>query len=63
MIKIWYKIEGREADYVEQPSTGEYILLCKVIRDNSIIPHIAPDALKAKKANEEYTTLSSDFFS
>src|SRR6266540_4913860 len=61
---IWYQVDGREVNYVEQPAGGQYIQLCRVIKQEENLQ--APPStliLKAKKVDEsEYTTLNAVLF-
>jgi hypothetical protein len=61
---IWYQIEGRQVNYVEQPS-GQYIRLCREIkREEALRDAPSTLVLSAKRTNEtEYTTLDANFFS
>ena len=61
---IWYQVEGRQVNFVEQPISGQYIRLCREIKtEEGFRVPASTLILNAKKANEqEYTTLNAEFF-
>ncbi|GBB88041.1 hypothetical protein RclHR1_14590003 [Rhizophagus clarus] len=61
---IWYQVDGREVSNVELPAGGQYIQLCRAIKEEENLEVPASTlTLKAKKVDETgYTTLNVDFF-
>src|SRR3989337_1717703 len=62
---IWFQVEERDKNYVDQPSVGEFIRLREEIKTKEYLQVAASSLiLRATKANEqEYnTTLNADFF-
>ena len=61
---IWYKIESRHANSVNQFSGGEFIHLCEAIKAKENLESAASTfTIKIKRqVDAEYTILNADYF-